>query len=54
MPQCLAWAGEGDLVVEPESPLRTTRQPSPEGSEGNVLTQIAASLRVTEEVVDEP
>ena len=50
----LSVAGEGDLVVEPDSPLRSTRQPSPEGSEGNVLTQIAASLRVIEEVVDEP
>ena len=50
----LTLAGEGELVVEPESPLRSTRQPSPEGSEGNVLTQIAASLRVIEEVVDEP
>ncbi len=50
----LTVSGEGELVVEPESPLRTTRPPEPQEAGGNVLSQIAASLRLIESVTEEP
>ena len=34
----LTMAGEGELVVEPDSPLRTTRQADPRGGGGDVLS----------------
>ena len=50
----LTMAGEGELVVEPDSPLRTTRQVDPRGAGGDVLSQIAASLRLIGSVTEEP